>query len=66
MWGGGGEVLIDSIQAIAKKLKEAHPKTEEVVQAGAAHEDFIIDRLLGYKDKGEGTKLIESWVAARL
>ena len=66
IWGGGGEVLIDSIEAIGKTLKEAYPKTELVVQPGAAHEDFIIDRLLGYTEKGEGTKLIESWIPARL
>ncbi len=66
VWGGGGEVLLDSIQAIAKKLKEAHPRTEEVIQAGAAHEDFIIDRVLGYSQKAEGTKLVESWITARL
>ena len=66
MWGGGGEVLIDSIDAFSKKLKEAHPNTEVVVQPGAAHEDFIMDKLLGYKAKGEGTKLVESWIKARL
>lgn len=32
VWGGGGEVLIDSIDDIANKLKEAHPKTEYIVQ----------------------------------
>lgn len=66
VWGGGGEVLIDSIEAIGKKLKEAHSRAELVVQPGAAHDDFIIERLLGYKEKGEGTKLIESWIPARL
>ena len=66
MWGGSGEVLIDSIEAFGKKLKEAFPKTELVVQPGASHEDFIIDRLLGYKTKGEGTKVVESWIKARL
>lgn len=66
VWGGGGEVLIDSIQAIGKTLKDANPKTEVVIEPGAAHEDFIIEKMLGYKEKGEGTKLIESWVAARI
>lgn len=32
VWGGGGEALIDSIEAIAKQLKEAFPKTEVVVE----------------------------------
>ena len=59
-------MLIDSIEAIAKKLKQAHPRTELIVQPGAAHEDFIIETLLGYTEKGEGTKVIESWIATRL
>lgn len=66
VWGGGGEVLIDSIEKLGKTLKEAHPKTELVVQPGAGHEDFIIDVLLDIKGKGEGTKLIESWLADRI
>lgn len=66
IWGGGGEVLIDSINVISKKLKEAFPKTEVVIEPGASHEEFIIERLLGYKDRSEGTKLVESWMKARL
>lgn len=66
IWGGGGEVLIDSIDVISKKLKEAYAKTEYVLEPGAAHEEFIMERLLGYKEKAEGTKLVESWLKARL
>lgn len=66
VWGGGGEVLIDSIEASTKKLQQAHPRVEYVVQPGAAHEDFIMDKLLGYKEKGEGTVVVESWMKARL
>ena len=66
IWGGGGEVLIDSIDAVSKKLKEAYPKTEYVREAGASHEEFIMERMLGYKEKAEGTKLVESWLKSRL
>ena len=66
IWGGGGEVLIDSIDAISQKLKEAYPKTEYVKEAGASHEEFIVEKLWGYKEKSEGTKLVESWMKARL
>ncbi|TKA52285.1 hypothetical protein B0A49_12486 [Cryomyces minteri] len=66
VWGGGGEVLIDSIVEIAKKLQKAHPKTELVVQPKVGHEEFIIDTLLGYKEKAEGTVLMENWIGARL
>jgi hypothetical protein len=37
-----------------------------VVEPGASHEEFIIEKILGYKDKNEGTKLVESWMKARL
>lgn len=66
VWGGSGEVLIDSIEVATKKLQQAHPRVEYVVQPGASHEDFIIDKLLGYKEKGEGTVVVESWMKARL
>lgn len=65
VWGGGGEVLIGSIDAIAEKLKKAHPRVEYVVQPGASHEDFIIDTLLGYKNV-QGTQVIRSWILQRL
>lgn len=32
VWGGGGEVLIDSIRDFTNKLKKAMPKTELVVE----------------------------------
>jgi len=66
VWGGGGEVLIDSIEASTKVLKEAHSRTELVVQPNAAHEDFIMDKLLGYKNKAQGTEVVENWIKARL
>ncbi|KAI7182506.1 hypothetical protein KC363_g8733 [Hortaea werneckii] len=65
VWGGGGEVLIGSIDAIAEKLKKAHPRVEYVVQPGASHEDFIIDTLLGYKNV-QGTEVIRRWIQQRL
>lgn len=66
VWGGSGEVLIDSINRVSTMLKAAHPKTKIVVQDGASHEDFIMDVVCGYPGKGEGTKLVESWLAERL
>ena len=64
IWGGGGEVLIDSIREISKKLKAAHPRVDYVEQPGAAHEDFIISRLLGYTSD-EGGEVVASWIAQR-
>lgn len=66
VWGGGKEVLVDSIEAIGKKLQEALSRTEVVIQPEAAHDDFILEKLLGYSKKAEGTKVVESWIADRL
>ncbi|KAK5136551.1 hypothetical protein LTR08_002895 [Meristemomyces frigidus] len=66
VWGGSGEVLFDSIEAFTKKLKQVHPRVQYVVQPGASHEDFIMDRTLGYTNKAEGTKKVESWLSQRL
>jgi acetyl esterase/lipase len=66
VWGGGGEVLIDSIDATTKKLQKAHPRVEYVVQPNAAHEEFMMERMLGYKGKAEGTEVVERWMKARL
>ena len=66
VWGGGGEVLIDSIDASTKILKAAHPRVEYVVEPGAAHDDFILEKAFGYKNKAQGTVAIESWMKARL
>jgi acetyl esterase/lipase len=66
VYGGGGEVLIDSIKLFTKKLQQAHSTVELVVTPGVAHDDIILDKILGYKEKAEGTKAIESWLAQRL
>ncbi|KAK3068185.1 hypothetical protein LTR53_014454 [Teratosphaeriaceae sp. CCFEE 6253] len=66
VYGGGAEILIDSIRVFTKTLQQAHPRVELVVQPGAAHDDIILDKVLGYKRKAEGTKVIESWLAQRL
>ncbi|TKA70168.1 hypothetical protein B0A55_05822 [Friedmanniomyces simplex] len=65
VYAGGGEILIDSIEAFVKKLKQSHPRVQYVVQPGVAHDDIILDKVLGYKKKADGTKLIESWIAQR-
>ncbi|KAK6434857.1 hypothetical protein LTR95_008955 [Oleoguttula sp. CCFEE 5521] len=59
--GGLNEVLIDSIEAIAKTLKEAWAGTETLMLPGA-HEGMIMDVTLGYTGKAEATRGIESWI----
>ncbi|KAF2209347.1 hypothetical protein CERZMDRAFT_47242 [Cercospora zeae-maydis SCOH1-5] len=66
VWGGEKEVLIDSIKAFGTTIQKAHAQTTIVIEPGASHEDFILDALLGYEEKAEGTSVIESWLATRL
>lgn len=66
VYGGAHEVLIDSIEAFAKKLKEAHGKAEFVKQPNACHVDMVMDKVFGYRETSEGGKLIESWIAGRM
>lgn len=66
LWAGGAEVLIDSIASLAKTLKKAHPKMEYVVESGAAHSDFIMEKMIGYTRKAEGTRLVEAWLSERV
>ena len=64
VWGGSYELIIDSIEPLAKKIQQAHPQTEIVIESEAAHEGFIFDLTLGYKEKSQATKLIENWILA--
>ncbi|KAF2716958.1 alpha/beta-hydrolase [Polychaeton citri CBS 116435] len=66
VWGGGGEVLIDSIDDIYTTLRNSHPRVEYVVQPNSSHEEFIIDKTLGYTHKADGTKAIEKWFLMRI
>ncbi|KAF2858433.1 alpha/beta-hydrolase [Piedraia hortae CBS 480.64] len=70
LWGGGGELLIDSICDLAKVLKGViGDKLEFVEEPMAAHEAFIMDKALGYGTRGEkaeGTAVIEQWVGRQL
>lgn len=66
IWGGGQEVLIDSIDAIARKLKEIYPNTEYVRSPAGAHVEWLIRKMIGIKGKDESTQAIESWITARL
>jgi acetyl esterase/lipase len=66
VWGGEQEVLIDSIDAIARKLKDSFSSTEYVRTQGGAHVGWLSHKLIGIKGKEESTQAIESWMAARL
>jgi len=66
IWGGSGEVLIDGINEVAASMKRGHPRVDYVVQHGAAHEEFIMDTLFFFRQKAEGTQVIEDWLAARM
>lgn len=72
IWGGGNEILIDGIEAFAKKFSVGFRRrggsVSLVVTKGAMHEEMIIERVLGYKgDSGTGSqKVVESWMRAKL
>jgi hypothetical protein len=66
VWGGEQEVLIDSIDAIARRLKDSFPKTEYVRSQEGAHVGWLSHKLIGIAGKEESTQAIESWMAARL
>jgi predicted alpha/beta-fold hydrolase len=64
--GGAQEVLIDSIDAIARRLKDSSPSTEYVRSEGGAHVGWLSHKLIGIAGKEETTQAIETWMAARL
>jgi acetyl esterase/lipase len=66
VWGGEQEVLIDSIDAIAQRLKDSSSNTEYVRSVGGAHVGWLSHKLIGIEGKEESTQAIETWMAARL
>jgi Steryl acetyl hydrolase len=73
VWGGGGEILIDSIRIFAKNIidgfRMADSGSERVIfveTPRASHEQQIMDLTLRIKEKCEGTLVVEEWINARL
>lgn len=72
VWGGANEILIDGIEAFARKFSvgmgRRGGRVSVVVTEGAMHEEMIIERVLGYKgDSGTGSqRVVEEWVRAKL
>ncbi|KAF2835392.1 alpha/beta hydrolase fold domain-containing protein [Patellaria atrata CBS 101060] len=67
IWAGGAEVLIDGIRAFAKRFKAGYKGGLSIVETPrAAHEEMIIDTMLGYKKKGVYQLEVENWVKAKL
>jgi acetyl esterase/lipase len=72
IWAGGNEVLVDGIEAFAKKFEKGYGSkgglVATVVTPKACHEEMILERILGYKgDSGTGSQaVVECWVKAKL
>ncbi|RMZ71332.1 alpha beta hydrolase fold [Pyrenophora seminiperda CCB06] len=72
IWVGGNEVLKDGIEAFSRKFTKGFGSrggiVNTVVTPKAAHEEMIVERMLGYKgDSGTGSHdIIESWTRAKL
>jgi acetyl esterase/lipase len=73
IWGGSGEVFIDGIRAFSEKFREGFAAgggdSKNVVTIegeGMAHEEMVLDFVLGYKEKGKGALQVEDWVKSKL
>jgi acetyl esterase/lipase len=70
---GRDEILVDDIVAFAEKLREGMGKGEDgkekvtlFVAEDECHDQTNLDVQFGYKEPGQQTKLIRSWVASKL
>ncbi|KIW03662.1 uncharacterized protein PV09_04984 [Verruconis gallopava] len=73
IWGGGGEIFIDGILAFSDKFTEGWKagggdprKVQTISRARMCHEEPLADILMGFKEKGEGAKDIETFVRSKL
>lgn len=67
IWGGQWEVLIDSINDFVSKFQKGYGgKCNFIVGEKGAHEQMIIDRILGYKTKSKTGADVEEWIKAKL
>jgi acetyl esterase/lipase len=72
IWGGGNEVLLDSIEEFARRFEKGFGgkggRVSTVITPNAAHIEMILEILLGYKkDSGTGSTLVvKDWVKAKL
>ena len=72
IWAGDNEILKDGIVAFAQKFSRgfggAGGLVDVVVTPKAAHEEMIVERILGYKgDSGTGSQgVVEGWVKSKL
>jgi acetyl esterase/lipase len=72
-WTGGGELFVDGIRAFAEKFTEGwtsgggeRQKVQVLVGERMAHEEMILDVILGMKKKGQGALQVEEWVKSKL
>ena len=63
---GSDEIMVDSIQALGKKIEAVHGGTSTIVTAQECHCQPVQDCLMGYKVQGEQAKTLESWLLHRL
>jgi acetyl esterase/lipase len=72
-WTGGGELLLDGIKAFAEKFEEGwvqggggRNKVQVLVGERMAHEQMILDVILGMKVKGQGALQVETFLKSKL
>lgn len=72
IWGGGNEILIDGIEEFARRFTKGFGgkggKVTTIVTPKAAHDEWLAEKLLGYKgDSGPGSSIVlKDWIKAKL
>lgn len=63
---GKNEVLVDGIRKFVETLRGAKKELTVLVAEGESHDAPIMDLQLGYREPGEQSRLIRSWLGSRL
>lgn len=63
---GKDEILVDDIVAFANTLKVTKKEVTLLVAEGECHDQTNLDISFGYKEPGQQTQLIRSWIKSKL
>ncbi|QDS77322.1 hypothetical protein FKW77_004794 [Venturia effusa] len=73
IWAGGAELFLDGIKLFAEKFEKGwvsgggdRKNVKLVITPKHAHEEMIVDYMLGYKTKGDAALAVEDWVKSKL
>lgn len=73
IWAGGAELFVDGIKLFADKFEKGwvsgggdRKSVKLVITPRNAHEEMIVDIILGYKKKGDAALAVEDWAKSKL